>query len=237
VPDAVLASPYGQLPTYVATPAGNGPWPGVVVLHDAAGMTADVRHQAEWLAGEGYLAAAPDLMTRGSGLRCMIRVAREARSGAGRAYEEIDAVRTWLSARDDCTGRVGVIGFCMGGGFALMLAPRGRYDVAGVNYGVASTDAYGEAALRGSCPIVGSFGGKDRALKGAAARLETSLTALGVPHDLKEYPEANHSFLNDHQGPLPMVLRISSRLGLRYHEPSAADARRRIVGFFDTYLR
>jgi dienelactone hydrolase len=72
----VIPTPHGQMPTYVAAPAATGPWPGVVVVHDFAGMSHDLRNQADWLAGEGYLAAAPDLYYWGSRLRCLWTIMR-----------------------------------------------------------------------------------------------------------------------------------------------------------------
>jgi carboxymethylenebutenolidase len=73
----------------------------------------------------------------------------------------------------------------------------------------------------------------------AAARLERALAANGVAHDIKVYPEASHGFLNDHPPAdmTPLTVLLSRLSGTRYHEPSAQDARRRIVAFLDTHLK
>ena len=112
MPELQLEGRCGPVPTWVERPTGAGPWPGVVVIHDANGMSEDLRSQARWLAGEGFLAAAPDLYRGGAKVRCMVRVIREVSSGRdGAAMDALDAARGWLLEQEGCSGRVGVIGF------------------------------------------------------------------------------------------------------------------------------
>ena len=222
-----------ELDAYLATPRGAGPWPGVVVVMDALGLSDDIRLAADRLAAAGYLAFAPDLYS-GRGIRCVVATLRASRSGSGEAYADLEAARHWLAERADCTGQIGIIGFCMGGAFALLCAPRYDFAAASVNYGEVPEDAV--SRLEGCCPVVASFGKRDPELRGRAQRLEQALTELGVEHDVKEYPDVGHAFMNRiNVGPLlNPVMRF---VRMHYAHPSAEDSWRRILTFFDAHLR
>jgi carboxymethylenebutenolidase len=225
-------TPGRELGGYVAHPRGSGPFPGVVVIMDALGLSDDIRVQADRLAAAGYLAFAPDLYSK-RGLKCVMATIKASRAGTGEAYADIEAARQWLADRADCTGRIGIIGFCMGGGFALLSAAQFDFQVSSVNYGEVPEDA--AQRLAGACPIVASYGARDRTLPGRAAKLEAALESVGVAHDVKEYPNAGHSFMNRiSTGPLGPVVRF---VGMNYEHDAAEDAWARIDDFFEQYLR
>ena len=202
-------------------------------------MSHDLRNQADWLAGEGYLAAAPDLYYWGSRLRCLWTIMREIAAGAGRTFDDIDSVRAGCRAmtvhRQDRRDRL-----LHGRAYAVAAGPRAM-----ATRPQASTTAAAAKnavqALAGACPIVGSYGGRDRSPMGrsAAPRLEQALTALGVDHDVKVYPGAGHGFINDPDpaDATPLLIFLAKISGTRYHEAFAQDARRRIAAFFGKHLK
>lgn len=223
----------GSTSAYLAVPVGPppGPWPGVVVIHESWGLNGDIRAHADRLAAAGYLALAPDLYRGKSFARCLRDMFRQLRAGSGPAFDTIDAARAALAARPDSTGKIGVLGFCMGGGFALLCTPRGDFSAASVNYGEVPDDA--ERVLAGACPIVASYGARDQMGTKPPRRLEDALTVLNVPHDVKVYPDAGHSFMSTKPAALAPLARLAR---LDYKPESAEDSWRRIFALFGDHL-
>ncbi|MEZ2388426.1 dienelactone hydrolase family protein [bacterium RCC_150] len=219
---------------YLAEPDGAGPFPAVVLIHEAFGLDDVMRRHADRLAKAGYLTLAVDLYSDGGARRCLVSTMRSLLSGSGRAFRDVSTARSWLRGDSRCTGKVGVIGFCMGGAFAL-LAANDDFDAAAVNYGQLPRDP--EDALKGACPVVANYGARDRTLPGAAAKLEAVLTRLGVENDVKEFPTAGHAFLNDAPvGPrlLQPLMRV---MGIKPDPAAAPEAWKRIEDHFARHLK
>jgi carboxymethylenebutenolidase len=220
---------------HLALPDGPGPHPGVVVIHEAFGLNTDIRRIAQRFADSGYAAIAPDLYDR-SGARpiCIAKTFMTLRDGRGPAFDDIEAARTYLAGRPEVDGtRLGITGFCLGGGFALLSAVRGPYRASAPYYGEVPKRA---AELEGICPVVAGFGGRDAQFAPKGRLLERHLTTLGVPHDVKIYPDAGHSYMSPHEPTLLLRLARALPIHAEYSEAAAEDSWRRMLAFFREHL-
>lgn len=210
---------------------GPGPYPGVVVIHDITGFSEDILRHAERVAAAGYLAFAPDLYAHGPKIFCISAAIRDLLRHRGPAIDTVLAAREWLNEREDCNGSVGVIGFCLGGGFALLTAASG-FDAAAPFYGVVPLGQ--DQAMDGACPVVASYGRHDPMLPGGEHKLRKSLEARGIEHDIKTYPGVGHSFANQIDlGVATPLVRIT---GFGYNADASDDAWGRVFAFFETHL-
>ncbi|MFI0352168.1 dienelactone hydrolase family protein [Actinomadura sp. 9N407] len=234
MPDVSIAQ---GVPAYLAVPDGEGPWPAVVIVFEATGASEDMRAQADRFAAQGYLAVLPDFYDGGSWLRCVRGAMRQMVARRGPMFDQIESARVWAAERDDCTGRVGLIGFCMGGGFALVASAKYDFQAASVNYGIMPRERDLLKVLDGACPIVAGYGGLDRSLRGAAGKIESALTSLDVPHDVKEYPTAGHSFLTESKLPAPLGVLSKVMIGHGKGRSNAADGWEWIFAFFGTHVK
>lgn len=217
-------------------PEGDGPHPGVVVLHELFGLNDDIRGIAARFASAGYAAIAPDLFSGGARVACLSRVVRDL--VRGRLDDQVAAildVRAFLTARDDVDAqRVAVAGFCMGGSFALIAGLDPGFKASAVNYGDVPK---ARERLDGSCPVVASYGARDKVMGPAvAARLESHLSALGVPHDVKVYDDVGHSFFNRPDGWQGWLAKFPTPMRVGYGETEAEDGWARMLAFFTEHV-
>jgi carboxymethylenebutenolidase len=211
-----------SLDAYRVVPDGTGPFPGVVIIHEIYGLNENIRDIARRFAAEGYVALAVDLFSGGNRALCLMRIfegmlVRPLRNDVVRQLQTaLDALQAYSMVDGS---RVGAIGFCMGGSYALQLAcVDGDLRAASVFYGMNPRPL---SAVARACPIVGSYPEKDFTA-GAAKKLDAELTRLSVPHDIKIYPGARHSFFNN-----------ESRA---YRQEASRDAWARTMQFFRAYL-
>jgi carboxymethylenebutenolidase len=224
-----IEAPDGPIDALLDIPQGKGPWPGVVVIHDAVGYGPNNELISQRIAQAGYLALTPNMFARGGRARCIPRVMRELLTKRGRALDDILAARDHLQSMPECSGRVGMAGFCMGGGFALIMSPKG-FGASAPFYGTPLPRNLSET-LDGACPIVASFGGRDPLGIGAPNKLRKVTTAKQIIADIKAYPGAGHSFAD--KLPAQPLLRIA---GFGYNRAAADDAWSRVFAFFGEHL-
>jgi carboxymethylenebutenolidase len=218
----------------LALPSSPTPRPAVLVIHEIFGLNDDIRRITGRFADLGYVALAPDLYDAGGPKPfCVAQTVLAGLRGDGRPFADLDAARSFLATRPEVdAARIGIVGFCMGGGFALLYATRAPLKVSGAFYGDVPKSADG---LRGICPVLGGYGGRDRIFAPQGERLERLLTELGVPHDVKTYPQAGHSYMSHHDGVMAVLGGIGPmRAGF---DPAAeADSWRRIELFYREHL-
>lgn len=221
----------GAVPVLISLPAdySGGQLPGVIAIHDILGVHQDITRISQRIADQGYIVATPDLY-RGGKVRCITRVLREVMIGEGRSFDDLAATRAALVARPECTGAIGVVGFCQGGRFALLIASRG-YEAAAPFYSTPLPPRI-EKHLQGSCPVVASFGRRDPFGAGSGPKLQRILDRAGVENDIVTYRGAGHSFANEL--PAQPFLKLT---GFAFNEEAATESWRRVFAFFDQHLR
>ena len=184
-----------RMPGYAALPRSAGR--GMVVIHELLGRQPEVDRVVERLADAGFAAVEPDLFHGRGRLGCIRRALATISRGEGPMADKIFAARDWPCAEAGLAPeRVGVIGFCLGGGLALATGP--SFAAVSTNYG----DLPPVEVLRGSPPVIGCYGGRDRVFGRNGARLEGRLATLGVECETHTFAEVGHSFLTDGDHPL-----------------------------------
>jgi len=207
------------------TPEGKGPFPGIIVIHEFWGLNDWVKEQASKLADQGYVTLALDLY-RGK-VATTPDEAHEIMRGVpqDRANRDLEASFHYLESQPNVKkDRIGAIGWCMGGGYALDLAleePKLAADV--INYGHLATDP--SEIKKINAPILGLFGAQDRGITpDDVKKFRKQMDELGKKIDLTIYPDAGHAFENP-----------NNKDG--YRPKDAQDAWDKTVAFFASALK
>jgi len=215
----------GSIKGYLARPAkAGGKLPGVLVVHENRGLNPYIEDVARRLATANFMAFAPDGLTSAGGYPGDDEKGAQLFGKVDRAKmgEDFVAAALWLKNRPDCTGKIGVVGFCFGGGVANNLAVRLGSDLA------AAVPFYGaqpsaEDAAKIKAPLLLQYAGLDTRITGGWPAYEQALKANRVTYTAYVYDGANHGFHNDTTP--------------RYDEAAARLAWQRTLDFFNKYLR
>lgn len=214
----------GPVRAYCARPAGHAePLPGVLVIHENRGLNAHIEDVARRTALAGYLALAPDGLTYAGGAPLDQEAARDlfGRSDRARITDDVVAGVPYLAGRADCTGRVGTVGFCYGGGVSLLCAARTSATAASVCFYGSPLAA--DDVARVKAPLMMHYAGNDERINQSIPEFRALLDEHAVAYSLHMYPGTHHGFHND-----------SSEA--RYDEAAATLAWRRTLALFEATL-
>ena len=214
----------GPVRAYLAKPAGQaGALAGILVIHENRGLNAHIEDVARRAAVAGYLALAPDGLTFAGGAPQDQEAARDlfGRSDSERITADVIAGIPWLAGRPDCTGKVGSVGFCYGGGVSLLCSAREAATAAAVCFYGSPLTA--EDVARVKVPLMMHYAGTDERINQSIPEFRQALDAHGVAYSLHMYPGTGHGFHND-----------SSQA--RYNAEAAKLAWQRTLAFFQNYL-
>ena len=215
----------GSIKGYLARPAnGGGKLPAVLVVHENRGLNPYIEDVARRLATANFMAFAPDGLTSVGGYPGDDEKGAQLFGKVDRAKmgEDFVAAALWLKNRPDCTGKIGVVGFCFGGGVANNLAVRLGSDLAAaVPFYGAQPSAEDTAKIK--APLLLQYAGLDTRITGGWPAFEQALKANHATYTAYVYDGANHGFHNDTTP--------------RYDEAAAKLAWQRTLDFFNKYLR
>ena len=214
----------GEVRAYMAKPKGADRLPGVVVIHENRGINPHIQDVVRRVALEGYIAIGPDGLSSVGGTPADEDAARGMFRGLDMGVVTGDFVAgvTFLKEHENCTGKVGCVGFCWGGGMANQLAVNSTDLVAAVVYYGAPPAAEDVAKIK--VPLLLNHGALDKFINPRLPDYEAALKANGVQYALYMYEGANHAFNNDTSES-------------RYNEAAAKLAWQRTLDFFSEHLK
>jgi carboxymethylenebutenolidase len=214
----------GSIKGYLVRPANAAKLPAVLVVHENRGLNPYIEDVARRLAVADFIAFAPDGLTSAGGYPGDDEkgAALFAQIDRGKMMEDFLAAAMWLKSRPDCTGKVGAVGFCYGGGVVNQLAVRMGPDLAAAVpfYGVQPSPAQ---TAKIKAPINAQYAELDKRITDGWPAFDAALTEAEVPHEGHIYKGANHGFHNDTTP--------------RYDEAAAKEAWQRTLDWFNKYLR
>jgi carboxymethylenebutenolidase len=213
------------VPGYLATPAGDGPFPALLVIQEWWGLDAQTKSIADRCAAEGYLAFSPDvyhgeLAALGDGDKAMALVTKYGAT----APDDLEKVFEGFQSHPQCSGKIGSVGFCFGGRMSLVLGIRRPLNAVCTFYGGGMQTIFDQMHTL-HAPVLGLFGDADQSIPvGTVEQFDKLLGELGLEHEVIVYPNSGHAFFRDSDTNV-------------YKPEASKDAWERVKKFFAKHLK